>query len=81
MDTGRIMLHQTQGGEAKIEVRLANETVWLTAGQMVALFQRNKSTISRHIKNIYESGELEQNRTVVYFAPVQTEETICNAQL
>ena len=54
------------GGEAKIEVRLANETVWLTADQMAVLFQRNKSTISRHIKNIYESGELEQNRTVAF---------------
>lgn len=58
MDTGQIILYQTQGGEAKIEVRLANETVWLTADQMAELFQRNKSTISRHIKNIYESGEL-----------------------
>lgn len=45
MDTGKIILYQTQGGEAKIEVRLANETVWLTADQMAELFQRNKSTI------------------------------------
>ncbi len=73
MDTGQIILYQTQGGEAKIEVRLANETVWLTADQMAVLFQRNKSTISRHIKNIYESGELEQNRTVAFFATVQNE--------
>ena len=73
MDTGQIILYLTQGGEAKIEVRLANETVWLTADQMADLFQRNKSTISRHIKNIYESGELEQNRTVAFFATVQNE--------
>lgn len=73
MDTGQIILYQTQGGEAKIEVRLANETVWLTADQMAELFQRNKSTISRHIKNIYEDGELEQNRTVAFFATVQNE--------
>ena len=73
MDTGKIILYQTQEGEAKIEVRLANETVWLTADQMAELFQRNKSTISRHIKNIYESGELEQNRTVAFFATVQNE--------
>lgn len=73
MDTGQIILYQSQGGEAKIEVRLANETVWLTADQMAELFQRNKSTISRHIKNIYESGELEQNRTVAFFATVQNE--------
>lgn len=73
MDSGQIILFQTQGGETKIEVRLSNETVWLTADQMAELFQRNKSTISRHIKNIYESGELEQNRTVAFFATVQSE--------
>ena len=73
MDTGQIILYQTQGGEAKIEVRLANETVWLSADQMAELFQRNKSTISRHIKNVFESGELEQNRTVAFFATVQNE--------
>ena len=73
MDSGQIILFQTQGGETKIEVRLANESVWLTADQMAELFQRNKSTISRHIKNILESGELEQNRTVAFFATVQNE--------
>ncbi len=50
MDNGQIILFQTHGGETKIEVRLSNETVWLTADQMAELFQRNKSTISRHIK-------------------------------
>ena len=73
MDNGQIILFQTQGGETKIEVRLSNETVWLTADQMAELFQRNKTTISRHIKNIYESAELEQNRTVAFFATVQNE--------
>ncbi len=73
MDNGQIILFQTQGGETKIEVRLSNETVWLTADQMAELFQRNKSTISRHIKNIYESTELEQNLTVAFFATVQNE--------
>lgn len=58
MDKGQIILYQTQRGESKIEVRLANESVWLTADQMAELFQRNKSTISRHIKNILEVGEL-----------------------
>ncbi|MBO5029413.1 MAG: virulence RhuM family protein [Muribaculaceae bacterium] len=73
MDNGQIILFQTQGGETRIEVRLANGTVWLTTDQMAELFLRNKSTISRHIKNIYESGELEQNRTVAFFATVQSE--------
>lgn len=64
MDTGQIILYQTQGGESKIEVRLANESVWLTADQMAELFQRNKSTISRHIKNILEVGELQRDSVV-----------------
>ena len=67
MDNGQIILFQTQGGETKIEVRLANESVWLTADQMAELFQRNKSTISRHIKNIYESAELEQKSNCCIF--------------
>lgn len=64
MDNGQIILFQTQGGETKIEVRLSNETVWLTADQMAELFQRNKSTISRHIKNVLECGELQRNSVV-----------------
>ena len=64
MDKGQIILYQTQGGESKIEVRLANESVWLTADQMAELFQRNKSTISRHIKNILEVGELQRDSVV-----------------
>ena len=70
---GQIILYQTQDGESKIEVTLANETVWLTIDQMAELFQRNKSTISRHIKNILESGELQEVRTVAFFATVQKE--------
>lgn len=65
---GQIILYQTQDGESKIEVTLANETVWLTADQMAELFQRNKSTISRHIKNVFESGELHQDSVVAFFA-------------
>lgn len=64
MDQGQIILFQTQGGETKIEVRLANESVWLTADQMAELFQRNKSTISRHIKNVLGSGELNRDSVV-----------------
>ncbi len=70
---GNILLYQTEDGESKIEVTLANDTVWLTIDQMAELFQRNKSTISRHIKKIYESGELKPGPTVAYFATVQKE--------
>ena len=67
-DKGQIILYQTQDGESKIEVTLANENVWLSADQMAELFQRNKSTISRHIKNVFEEGELQQNSVVAFFA-------------
>lgn len=70
MDTnkGQIILYQTQDGESKIEVTLANDTVWLTIDQMAELFQRNKSTISRHIRNVFEEGELSKEVVVAKFA-------------
>ena len=61
---GQILLYQTQDGESKIEVTLANDTVWLTLDQMAELFQRNKSTISRHVKKIFEEGELDREMVV-----------------
>ena len=72
-EKGSIILYTTPDGESKIEVTLQNETVWLTLDQMAELFQRNKSTISRHIKNIFETGELNADSTVAFFATVQTE--------
>lgn len=72
---GNILLYQTEDGQTKIEVTLANDTVWLTADQMAELFQRNKSTISRHIMNVFESGELKPDSTVAFFATVQNEGT------
>ena len=68
MDKGQIILYQTPDGESKIEVRLENDTVWLSADQMAELFQRNKSTISRHIKNVLEDGELDSEEVVAFFA-------------
>lgn len=70
---GQILLYQTPDGETRIEVRLHGETVWLNLDQMAELFQRNKSTISRHIRNAFEQGELKQESTVAFFATVQKE--------
>lgn len=70
---GGVLLYQTEDGKAQIEVTLENETVWLSIDQMAELFQRNKSTISRHIKGVLESGELNADSTVAFFATVQTE--------
>lgn len=70
---GTIIVYQTTDGQTRLEVSLADDTVWLTADQMAELFQRNKSTISRHIKNVFEEGELSPASTVALFATVQNE--------
>lgn len=67
-DRGEIVIYQTQDGLAKLDVILEGETVWITQDQMTELFQRDKSTISRHIKNIFEDGELEEKSVVAFFA-------------
>ena len=67
-DKGQILLYQTPDGESRIEVRLQGETVWLNQEQMAELFQRNKSTISRHINNAYEEGELKKEEVIAFFA-------------
>lgn len=66
--TGEIVIYQSEEGKAAIDVILANETVWVTQDQMTLLFNRDKSTISRHIKNIFEDGELDENSVVAFFA-------------
>ena len=65
---GQILLYQTPDGESRIEVRLQGETVWLSLEQMAELFQRNKSTISRHIKNVFEERELDKEVVVAKIA-------------
>ena len=68
MDKGQFLLYQTPDGDSRIEVKLQNDTVWLSLDQMAELFQRNKSTISRHIKNVLEDGELDEKEVVAFFA-------------
>lgn len=68
MDNSQIIMYQTEDGLTKIEVTLENETVWLSQNQMAELFQRDKSTISRHIKNIFEERELDKNSVVAKIA-------------
>ena len=70
---GELIIYQTEDGLTKIDVRMDNETVWLSLDQMAELFQRDKSTISRHIKNVFQEGELTEEATVANFATVQSE--------
>lgn len=67
-DDSKIIIYTTEDGLVKIDTTFDSETVWLSIDQMSILFQRDKSTISRHIKNIFEEGELTRDSVVAKFA-------------
>ena len=69
-DNGHIVIFKTEDGKISVDARFDSETVWLSLDQMAVLFERDKSTISRHIKNVFEEGELQPESTVAKFASV-----------
>lgn len=71
--TGELILFASEDGKLKIDVRLLDETVWLTQKQMAEMFQKNVSTINEHLRNIFDEGELDQNSTIRNFRIVQQE--------
>ena len=73
MEKSSILMYTTEDGITKVEVTFDNDTEWLSLDQIAELFQKNKSTISRHIKNIFSEGELLAEATVAKFATVQKE--------
>ena len=64
----QIVIYQTDDGNTAIDVRLENETVWLSQAQMAQLFQKDQSVIARHITNVFKEGELEKSITCANFA-------------
>lgn len=60
MEDNKIVIYQTEDGQTQIDVRLENETVWLTANQMAVLFDRDEKTIRKHINNVFSEGELDK---------------------
>ena len=60
MEENKIIIYQSEDGQTQIDVRLENETVWLTQAQMAELFQKDQSVIARHISNVFKEGELEK---------------------
>ena len=83
MLNSNVLMYTTEDGVTKVEVTLDNETVWLSLDQMAELFQRDKSTISRHIKNIFseqELAELSANLVVLsdMLANILTHNNDCN---
>lgn len=67
-DRGNIVIYQTKDGKTSIDVKLEDETVWLTQAQMAELFQKDRTVIGRHINNVYREGELERDITCAKFA-------------
>jgi hypothetical protein len=72
-NSGEIILYQASDGKIKIDVRLEDETVWLSQDQMATLFGKGRSTVTEHIANVFNEGELEQNRTCRNFRQVRIE--------
>ena len=70
---GEIVLYQGQDGIVELDVRLERESLWLSLNQIAALFERDKSVISRHLRNVYVTAELDRAATVAFFATVQEE--------
>ncbi|MBW2096663.1 MAG: virulence protein RhuM/Fic/DOC family protein [Deltaproteobacteria bacterium] len=68
LDKGEIILYRSPDGKAALDVRLKGETLWLNLKQLADLFERDKSVISRHLRNVFKSGELERNSVVAFFA-------------
>src|SRR6056297_575717 len=68
MSNSEIIIYQTNDGQTKIDVRLQDETVWLSQAQMSKLFQKDRSVIGKHIKNIFDEGELNENEVCVNFS-------------
>ena len=73
MEENDIIIYQTEDGQTQIDVRLENDTVWLTQAQMVELFQTTKQNVSLHVSNVFKEGELEQASTVKEYLTVQQE--------
>ena len=70
---GEIIIYQTEDGLTKLDVRMEDETVWLTQQQMAELFQTSRTNVVDHIKNVYKEGELDENSTCRKFRQVRME--------
>ena len=70
MEESNIILYQTEDGQTQIDVRLENDTVWLSVEQMSALFDREESNVRRHVLNAFREGELARDENNVHFLHV-----------
>ena len=73
-----ILIYQTEDGQTQVDVRMENDTVWLTQAQMAELFQTDRTSIVRHINNIYKAEELDRESTCAKFAQVEFSLNSCD---
>ena len=81
MNENKIVIYQTEDGQTHIDVRLENETVWLTQKQIAELFGTKRPAITKHLKNIYASEELEEDSTCSILEHISIEKTVQNVWL
>jgi hypothetical protein len=72
--TGNVVLYKAPDGTIALDVKLRDETVWLSLNQMAQLFDRDKSVISRHLRNVFMEKELERKSVVAFFATTAADE-------
>ena len=72
-ENNQIIIYQTEDGQTQVDVRMENETVWLTQAQMAELFQKDRTVITRHINNVFKEGELNREEVCAKIAQVQIE--------
>lgn len=70
---GEVVVYEAPDGEVRVEVRLERETVWLTQQQMAELFGRERSVVTKHVRNVFQEGELDPGATCAKFALVRSE--------
>jgi len=70
---GEVIVYEAPGGEVRVDVRLERDTVWLTQAQMAELFGRERSVVTKHVRNAFREGELDPAATSAKFAQVRTE--------
>lgn len=73
MNNDQIIIYQTPDGQTAIDVKLTENTIWLNQYQLADLFDTDRTSLTKHIKNIYQSGELNEDSTCAKFAQVQNE--------
>ena len=75
-ENNQIIIYQTEDGQTQVDVRMENDTVWLTANQMAMLFERDEKTIRKHINNVFSEGELEKENNTHFLRVDGVKQTV-----